>query len=247
MTTTQEATHSQDGERSRRAAAAALEGLNQFDVATTHTVAKVSAVLSVSSELADTNDRILSATIDLGRIANAVEAANDRGADCIGSELTVVRGEIARTDTKASILLASVAILAGPLAERADALLHQPWPIAALGVVAAVLAGAAAWLLLDVVLPRLTGSTGFRSNSYFVDLLFQRRQAVSTTATFLGYARCEDADGIRAAVETVDRYAELGALSRIAAAKFKALGTAGRLLKASGLLLAVTAGLAIAF
>ncbi|MFZ3475311.1 Pycsar system effector family protein [Streptomyces sp. 4.24] len=227
MTTTQEPTHSQQGERSRLAAAAALEGLNQFDVATTHTVAKVSAILSLSSELADTNDRILSATIDLGRIANAVEAANDRSADFTGPELTVVRGEIARTDTKASILLAAVAIVAGPLVQQSSSLMRQPWPIEAMGIVAAMVAGTATWLLLDVVLPRLQGVTN---------------------ASFLHYARTTGGDDLREALGSgLERQRELVALSQIAERKFRLLGRAGFLLKAAGLLFAATAGLAITF
>ncbi|MER6253622.1 Pycsar system effector family protein [Streptomyces sp. NPDC001584] len=227
MTTTQETTHSQDGERSRQAAAEALEELRLYDVARNHTVAKVSAVLSVSSELADTNDRILSATIELGRIANAVEAANDRGADFTGSELTVVRGEIARTDTKASILLAAVAIVAGPLVQQSSSLMRQSWPIEALGIVAAVVAGTATWLLLDVVLPRLHGVTN---------------------ASFLHYARTTGGDDLREALGSgVERQRELVALSQIAERKFRLLGRAGFLLKTAGLLFAATAGLALTF
>ncbi|MEU5476798.1 Pycsar system effector family protein [Streptomyces mirabilis] len=131
-------------------------------------------------------------------------------------EIKVVRGEIARTDTKASILLASVAIVAGPLAEQATVILRQPWPVQAFAAVAAVLLGVATWLLLDVVLPRLTG----RSNN-----------------NFLHYARC-DRDTLRAALGDADQEGELIVLSGIADAKFRCLARAGVLLKAGGLLFA---------
>ncbi|MFD5881058.1 Pycsar system effector family protein [Streptomyces yangpuensis] len=227
MTTTQEPTPAQERERLRRTAAAALEDLNPYDTATAHTLATASAVLSVSCELADTNDRILSATIDLGRIANALEAANERASDFTAPELTVVRGEIARTDTKASILLAAVAIVAGPLVQQGNSLMHQPWPIVVLGFIAAALAGTSTWLLLNVVLPRLLGAT---------------------SANFLHYARTTGGDDLREALgSAAERQQELVALSQIAERKFRLLGQAGVLLKAAGLLFAVTAGLALAF
>lgn len=141
-------------------------------------------------------------------------------------ELLVVRGEIGRTDTKSSILLASVAIVAGPLAEHATDLIHHSWPIATLAVLAAA-AGAATWLLLDVVLPRL--NTGGRSN-------------------FLHYARSTDQAELRRLLSTdADPGSELVTLSQIAVAKYERLTRAGKLLKLSGLLFAATAALALTF
>ncbi|MFJ2278881.1 Pycsar system effector family protein [Streptomyces sp. NPDC087866] len=147
--------------------------------------------------------------------------------DRIEQELLVVRGEIGRTDTKSSILLASVAIVAGPLAEHATDLIHHAWPIATLAVVAAAAAGVATWLLLDVVLPRL--NTGGKSN-------------------FLHYARCDDHAELRRLLSTdADPDSELVSLSQIAVAKYERLSLAGKLLKLSGLLFAATAALALTF
>jgi hypothetical protein len=159
-----------------------------------------------------------------GEIAAAREVLERSGDDRVEQELTVVRGEIARTDTKASILLASVAIVAGPLAEQAGTVLRQPWPVAALAGVAALLVGIATWLLLDVVLPRLTGSSN---------------------ANFLHYARCSR-DELRLALgPDADRHGELIVLSGITEAKFRRLALAGLLLKGAGLLFVVTAALAL--
>ncbi|MFJ1837890.1 Pycsar system effector family protein [Streptomyces sp. NPDC088175] len=144
--------------------------------------------------------------------------------DRIEQELLVVRGEISRTDTKSSILLASVAIVAGPLAEHATDLIHHSWPIAALAVVAAAAAGVATWLLLDVVLPRL--STSGKSN-------------------FVHYARSDHAELRRLLSTDADPDSELVSLSQIAVAKYERLALAGKLLKLSGLLFAATAALAL--
>ncbi|PZT71545.1 Pycsar system effector family protein [Streptomyces sp. AC1-42T] len=145
--------------------------------------------------------------------------------DRIEQELLVVRGEIGRTDTKSSILLASVAIVAGPLAEHATDLIHDSWPIATLAVIAAATAGVATWLLLDVVLPRL--NTAGKSN-------------------FVHYARSTDHAQLRRLLSTdADPDSELVSLSQIAVAKYKRLTRAGQLLKISGLLFAATAALAI--
>ncbi|MFF3730965.1 Pycsar system effector family protein [Streptomyces sp. NPDC002476] len=153
----------------------------------------------------------------------STQTRNDR----VEQELLVVRGEISRTDTKSSILLASVAIVAGPLAEHATDLMHQPWPIAVIAVVAAVAAGVATWLLLDVVLPRLM--TGGKSN-------------------FLHYASCDrDHEKLRRLLSTdADPESELVRLSQIAVAKYERLALAGKLLKLSGLLFAATTALVIA-
>ncbi|MEJ8654754.1 Pycsar system effector family protein [Streptomyces sp. MS1.AVA.3] len=151
--------------------------------------------------------------------------SNETRDDRVEQELLVVRGEISRTDTKSSILLASVAIVAGPLAEHATDLIHQPWSVAALAVIAAIGAGIATWLLLDVVLPRLNGSG--KSN-------------------FLHYAHCDQAE-LRSLLGTeADLDSELVTLSQIAVAKYKRLALAGKLLKLSGLLFAATAALAFA-
>ncbi|MEU3704745.1 Pycsar system effector family protein [Streptomyces anulatus] len=145
--------------------------------------------------------------------------------DRIEQELLVVRGEIGRTDTKSSILLASVAIVAGPLAEHATDLIHHSWLIATLAVVAAAAAGVATWLLLDVVLPRL--NTGGKSN-------------------FVHYARSDHAELRRLLSTEADPDSELVSLSQIAVAKYERLALAGKLLKLSGLLFAATAALALA-
>ncbi|MFH8751083.1 Pycsar system effector family protein [Streptomyces rimosus] len=142
----------------------------------------------------------------------------------VEAELAVVRSEIARTDTKASILLAALAIIAGPLASNAGALIRSGWPTAATTVLAVLLAGAAAWLLLDVVLPRLNGSG---------------------TDNFIHYARCTRADLYTALHVTADPYTELINLSRIADTKMRRLRTAGLLLKAAALPAVIAAGLAI--
>ncbi|MFJ4010954.1 hypothetical protein [Streptomyces sp. NPDC090026] len=147
--------------------------------------------------------------------------------DRIEQELLVVRGEIGRTDTKPSILLASVAIVAGPLVEHATDLIHHSWPIATLAVVAAAAASAATWLLLDVVLPRL--NTGGR-------------------VQLPPLARSTDHAELRRLLSTdADPDSKLVTLSQIAVAKYKRLTLAGKLLKLSGLLFAATAALALTF
>lgn len=143
----------------------------------------------------------------------------------VEKELAVVRGEIGRTDTKASILLASVALVAGSLFQHASELLHQPWPITVLTVLAAASTGVAGWLLLDVVLPWLNGSG--RSN-------------------FLHYARCDREELGRLLGAEADLERELMTLSQIAITKYQRLARAGKLLKLSGLLFTATAALALA-
>ncbi|MFH8295016.1 Pycsar system effector family protein [Streptomyces sp. NPDC018059] len=145
--------------------------------------------------------------------------------DRVEKELLVVRGEIGRTDTKASILLASVAFVAGSLAQHATDLLHQPWPITVLTVLAAASTGVAGWLLLDVVLPQLAGLG--KSN-------------------FLHYARCDREELQRLLGAEADPESELMTLSQIAVTKYQRLARAGKLLKLSGLLFTATAALALA-
>ncbi|WP_053801313.1 Pycsar system effector family protein [Streptomyces rimosus] len=146
------------------------------------------------------------------------------GSSRVETELGVVRSEIARTDTKASILLAALAIVAGPLASNAGTLIRHGWPTATATILAVLLAGAAAWLLLDVVLPRLNG--GGPNN-------------------FIHYARCARADLYTALHVTADPYTELIALSQIADAKMRRLLRAGQLLKAAALPAVIAAGLAL--
>lgn len=143
----------------------------------------------------------------------------------VEGELAVVRAEIARTDTKASILLAALAIVAGPLASNAGTLFHRGWPTAVFTVLAVLLAGAAAWLLLDVVLPRLNG--GGPNN-------------------FVHYATCDHPQLIEALHVTADPHHELITLSQIADAKMRRLSTAGLLLKLAALPAVAAAGMAIA-
>ncbi|WP_333745614.1 Pycsar system effector family protein [Streptomyces sp. IBSBF 2950] len=215
-------------DRYREKADQALGKHNQYD---NHLpLATPNAVLAVSQELAVVSETLTLVDGNLERIAGVLEererAVRMPEPDFTESELVVVRGEISRTDTKSSILLASVAIVAGPLAEKADTLLRQPWWVAVVGLVASVLAGVSTWLLLDVVLPRMKGITN---------------------ANFIYYSQCT-ADELDEALGTgANRRAELAVLSAIAKAKFECLGRAGVLLKVSGLLFALTAGLAIAF
>lgn len=232
MTTTQEpSTHHEQAADLRRRAHTALDGRHpteDWPIQNGSAVAGSHATLAGATQLADVSDRLIAVGVDLSRIADASEAQAKRSTpepDYTEPELQVVRGEISRTDTKSSILLASVAIVAGPLAEKADTLLRQPWPIAALGLAAAVLAGVSTWFLLDVVLPRLHGNTN---------------------ANFLHYASCSTNGLAEALGPDADRRGELAALSAIAEAKFRQLARAGRLLKISGLLFAATAALAIA-
>lgn len=139
-------------------------------------------------------------------------------------EMDRVRAEIARTDTKASILLAALAIVAGPLASNAGTLFHRGWPTAVATVLAVGLTGAAAWLLLDVVLPRLNG--GGPNN-------------------FVHYATCDRERLIEALHVNADPHTELINLSRIADTKMRRLRTAGLLLKATAVPAVIAAGLAI--
>ncbi|MCF1592503.1 Pycsar system effector family protein [Streptomyces muensis] len=236
MTTMKEqprVTPADQADRYRERAHQALDGKSPehgWPIQNGDEVALPYSVLAVSQELAGVNETLTLVDGNVERIAGVLEeqerTAHQPEPDFTESELLVVRGEISRTDTKSSILLASVAIVAGPLAEKADSLLRQPWWVAALGLVASVLAGVSTWLLLDVVLPRLTGTTN---------------------ANFIYYSRCTATELDEALGAGADRRAELAVLSAIAKAKFQCLARAGVLLKLSGLLFAVTAGLVIAF
>ncbi|MEV1042979.1 Pycsar system effector family protein [Streptomyces sp. NPDC050204] len=199
-------------------------------------VASAHASMAIATELADVTDRLIALDVDVARLADAAEERNraaERVPDYTEAELLVVRGEISRTDTKSSILLASVAIVTGPLAEYADTVLRQPWPVAVLAGIAAALAGVAAWFLLDVVLPNVGA---------------KKPTAPARPTNFIYYARCaEDPEGLDQALSPdVDRRGELVGLSSLAMKKFGLLRRAGVLLKLSGLLFAATAALAIA-
>ncbi|MFI6055732.1 Pycsar system effector family protein [Streptomyces violascens] len=184
------------------------------------------AALAAATQLADISDRLMCLDITLADAANATRAqTRSQAPDPTATELQVVRGEIARTDTKASILLAALAIVIAPLADKVGALLDKPWPVAGLGAVGALLAAVAAWLLLDVVLPRLHGHNN---------------------ANFLHYARCTPEELAAILGRTADQHSELKALSEIAVSKYTRLGLAGLLLKLAGLLLVVTTALALA-
>ncbi|MFD8826917.1 Pycsar system effector family protein [Streptomyces sp. NPDC059605] len=109
--------------------------------------------------------------------------------------------EIARTDSKASLLLAfDGAVLAG-LASLADKPL--PLPAQIFGATAGLALGATAVLLLLVVRPRLGGRT-------------------PAPGSFPYWAQL-DADAIQASMTTDTRAARIKALSVIAAAKYRRL------------------------
>ncbi|MGW1189310.1 Pycsar system effector family protein [Streptomyces sp. NPDC002559] len=112
-----------------------------------------------------------------------------------------VAAEIARTDSKASLLLAFTgAVLAG-LASLADKPL--PLPAQIFGATAGLALGAAAVLLLLVVRPRLGGRT-------------------PAPGSFPYWAQL-DADAIQTSMTTDTRAARIKALSVIAAAKYRRL------------------------
>ncbi|MER5302274.1 Pycsar system effector family protein [Streptomyces lasiicapitis] len=232
MTTTRDLSHHQEAADLRRRARRALGGQDpehDWPISNSDEVATAHACLATATQLGDVSDRLVAIDVDLSRIADAAETQARRAnpePDYTEAELLTVRGEISRTDQKASILLASVAIVAGPVAERGDDLLRQPWPIAVLGLLAALLAATSTWLLLDVVLPRLVGRTN---------------------ANFLHYATCSPQDMAAALGPDADRRGELAALSAIAKAKFQCLARSGLLLKASALLFTATAGLSLSF
>ncbi|MEU6054208.1 Pycsar system effector family protein [Streptomyces xanthochromogenes] len=187
------------------------------------------AAMATAEQMADISNRLLCIDISIGDAVTrlldqrAQQQAPAAAVDHTESELQVVRSEIARTDSKASILLAGVALVAGPLTSSADAVLHAPKLSAACGLGAAFLVAMAALLLLDTVLPRLHGAGN---------------------ANFLHYARCTP-DELRIAVgEHADRHGELQALSRIAHAKYQCLARAGLALKSAAVLAAAALALA---
>ncbi|GCD37973.1 hypothetical protein OEIGOIKO_05783 [Streptomyces chrestomyceticus JCM 4735] len=135
----------------------------------------------------------------------------------IETRIAEVRSDIARADSKAGVFFAALVFAAGALADNVSALVHRGWATGVPAVATTVLVGAAAWLLLDVVLPR-TGA----GRAYFAH-----------------YARCDDEE-LDAALTASDLRAELRSLSRICDAKMRLLTRAGRLLKAAGLAAAVT-------
>ncbi|MFD7661049.1 Pycsar system effector family protein [Streptomyces sp. NPDC059788] len=140
----------------------------------------------------------------------------------IETRMAEVRSDIARADTKASILLAALAIVAGPLADHVGDLVHRGWATGIPAVSTAALVGGGAWLLLDVVRPRLAGGRAY----------------------FVHYARCSDEE-LEAALAQPELRAELRNISRICHAKMRLLTGAVLLLKAAGLVALLTAALAI--
>ncbi|MFI7602899.1 Pycsar system effector family protein [Actinoplanes sp. NPDC049681] len=141
----------------------------------------------------------------------------------IEQEAATVRNEIAGANTQASIALATVALAAGPVAANAPILFDEVWPITVLAVAGGLLAAVAVWFLLNVVLPRLDASGG---------------------GSFLNWAQC-DREGLRAALARDYELDELLVLSRIAAAKYRALRDAGNMLKAALILLGLAALLSV--
>lgn len=135
-----------------------------------------------------------------------------------------VAGEIARTDGKASLLLAFDGALLAGLASAAD----QPLPAASqiLGAAAVLALAVAAVLLLLVVRPHLDGSGSDR-------------------ASFPYWARLDD-DTIRASMTGDTRPARVRVLSRIAVRKFTVMRRAVDTILAALILLALAAaGLAL--
>ncbi|MCQ6245256.1 Pycsar system effector family protein [Streptomyces malaysiensis] len=132
-----------------------------------------------------------------------------------------VKAEIARTDGKASLLLAFIgAVLAGVWTVASDA--HLPTPVYVVGGVGVLLLVTAAALLLRVVRPNMTGAV----------------------AGFPLWARLT-ADEIRALLAEDRRGEDIANLSRIALVKFAALQRAIDVTRAAGALLVVAAGMAV--
>ncbi|WP_424864027.1 Pycsar system effector family protein [Streptomyces sp. MMS24-I29] len=144
----------------------------------------------------------------------------DRGLD---TACTTVISETARTDSKASLLLAfDGAVLAG-LATLADKNLPLPAQIAGGAAVLALVA--AAVLLLLVVRPHLGGTT-------------------PAPGSFPHWAQL-DADTIRASMEQDTRADRIKALSAIAVRKYKRLGRAVDTILTALALLLIAAVLAV--
>jgi hypothetical protein len=130
-----------------------------------------------------------------------------------------VKAEIARTDSKASLLLAFVgALLAGAWTVAKDVPLTTPTDVA--GALGMGLLIAAAGLLLRSVRPNLGGGCGFP--------LWATLTAEDISATLAG-----------------DRAADIASLSRIAVAKFTGLRRAVDLTCAGGALLIFAVLLAV--
>jgi len=141
----------------------------------------------------------------------------------VDTEAAIVRSEIFSANTQASIVLATVAIAAGPLAAHAKSLFRQAWPITTLVMAGAAAAFAAVWLLLNVVLPRLDKSG---------------------RGSFLHWAEL-DHDSLHGALDKDYQLDELLVLSRIATAKYRSLRRAGYLLKTALVILAAAALLSL--
>ncbi|MFF4409844.1 Pycsar system effector family protein [Streptomyces sp. NPDC001404] len=228
MTTTHDPriTPTDQADRYRDRAHTALDGRHpqhRWSIQDGHEVAVPYSVLAASAELAGISERLAAIDENLERIADALESVPEP--DRVESEIDKAEARISRTDTKASFFAGGVVVMLAAVAQHLGGVMHHPWPIVALGAVAALVAGAAAWSLVDVVLPRLDG----RGN-----------------ANFLHYAHCRP-DELAEALAAPDLHDELSALSEIAEAKFQKVGLAGRLIKLSGLLFFLTAALAIFF
>ncbi|MFF9593866.1 Pycsar system effector family protein [Streptomyces sp. NPDC014646] len=151
---------------------------------------------------------------------DTASGAVDKGLD---TACTTVISETARTDSKASLLLAfDGAVLAG-IATLADKNLPLPAQIAGGAAVLALVA--AAVLLLLVVRPTLGGTT-------------------PAPGSFPHWARL-DADAIRASMEHDTRAARIKALSAIAVRKYKRLGRAVDTILTALALLLIAALLAV--
>ncbi|MFI8942728.1 Pycsar system effector family protein [Streptomyces syringium] len=151
----------------------------------------------------------------------------------IAREFSDVKEEIRNANfLGATVLGASItsAGIAVPLlADRVHAVvIDQPVVVVGLAGVGVLAIVAALWQLLDVVLPRLNdkGSEG--------------------RANFITYAHTDPAC-IARLIAASTRADEIPTLSRIAKAKYRSLGRAGRLLKAAIVLLAAATALAITF
>jgi pycsar effector protein len=137
----------------------------------------------------------------------------------VGNESNTVRSEIYSANAQASIVLAAVAFAAGPVIGNIKTIMHQAWPITGLVAAGSAAVVGAVWSLLDVVLPRLDASGH---------------------GSFLSWSKCDRA-AIRKALGEDYQLNELLVLSRIAAAKYRCLRRAGRLLKFALVVLASAA------
>lgn len=133
------------------------------------------------------------------------------------TEATTVRNEMQSANTQASVMLAVVAITASAFAGQVEGLFRHSWFATTLAAAGVVAVSGAAWLLLDVVLPRLDPSG---------------RGSFQTWAE-------SGRDQLRDALTADFQLDELRVLSRIALAKYRRLRWAGYLLKLGFLLLAV--------